>query len=763
VSRARKRRPPIRSLPIALVLCLLWGTAVLSQGAVLQQGMWVFAAGTVGGAVLVVAGVVAAFAPRRRGVAVLSGLAAGVLGGVALLVLTGRGEQWLADPASALEQIRIEVFGSIAPVAVDGFLADAVVAVIGACTFLSLVIALLARVPVVAGLLPTAALLLPAAVTGSSVGLGPFVVAGLLLALLAWLGSPRLGWGGPIAAVAAVAVAAAAFLALPQSRDRVWNSELVMSPISSTVPDVTVSLAEDLLQHNQVAAFSFRSSIDGPVRFTLATLGDFEGGVWQPQTEPLDPRRTVAQGVSATGVAPEPAAADAEVPDGTVEVGMQGLVSEWLPLPQATTQEIVRSDSDFDSSDWAWSAEAATAHADDAVTRPEMSYETRFRPLTAEYPASLGAFINSAETYDDPGDAPADLRPYLELPGEMPDAIAQAASTATAGSSTSRFGTAFALQSWLRSADFVYSEQAPYEPGTDPDDPYAVMESFLAEREGFCVHYASTFAVMARSLGVPTRLNVGYAATAITDSTVTVRGDDLHVWPEVYFEDAGWVAFEPTPGVGTDRTEEAENPTEPTAAPTTASSSPSASSDEPEPTESSSAPTDAAGDGAGPDEGFPAAAWLAGAGWVLLAAAVLLVPALVRRVRRRRRIAASELTGGPRSGGRPATSAWREVRDTALDLGLLASGAPPRARTDDALLEALADRGVLAGAGLDAARAILAAANAERFGSGASAAQLADIAERRALREAIGALNESAPGRARLVAALAPRSLIGGR
>src|SRR5699024_8203382 len=56
-------------------------------------------------------------------------------------------------------------------------------------------------------------------------------------------------------------------------------------------------------------------------------------------------------------------------------------------------------------------------------------------------------------------------------------------------------------------------------------------------------------AAMARSLGIPARIGVGFTAgTPTGDGEYEVRMNQAHAWPELYFEGAGWVRFEPTPG-----------------------------------------------------------------------------------------------------------------------------------------------------------------------------------------------------------------------
>ncbi|OYO18410.1 hypothetical protein CGZ93_15625 [Enemella dayhoffiae] len=69
-------------------------------------------------------------------------------------------------------------------------------------------------------------------------------------------------------------------------------------------------------------------------------------------------------------------------------------------------------------------------------------------------------------------------------------------------------------------------------------------------RVGTSEQFASSFAVLARSLGIPTRVVVGFGAGSplASDPQVNVvRGRDALAWPEVYFVDYGWVPFNPTP------------------------------------------------------------------------------------------------------------------------------------------------------------------------------------------------------------------------
>jgi transglutaminase-like putative cysteine protease len=59
--------------------------------------------------------------------------------------------------------------------------------------------------------------------------------------------------------------------------------------------------------------------------------------------------------------------------------------------------------------------------------------------------------------------------------------------------------------------------------------------------------YATAFALMARSLGYPARVVMGFAPEIADGQSAEVTGDDVTAWVEVAFDGIGWVAFDPTP------------------------------------------------------------------------------------------------------------------------------------------------------------------------------------------------------------------------
>jgi len=84
----------------------------------------------------------------------------------------------------------------------------------------------------------------------------------------------------------------------------------------------------------------------------------------------------------------------------------------------------------------------------------------------------------------------------------------------------------------------------PLPPERDATD-YFLFE----EQKGYCSHFATSMAVMARHVGLPARVAVGYLPGLIDPMTGAhiVRAGDAHAWVEVHFQRHGWVAFDPTP------------------------------------------------------------------------------------------------------------------------------------------------------------------------------------------------------------------------
>lgn len=245
------------------------------------------------------------------------------------------------------------------------------------------------------------------------------------------------------------------------------------------------------------------------------------------------------------------------------------------------------------------------------------------------------------------------------------------------------------LMDYFANGDFTYSVDAPDGSGSNN---LQVIANLLQERRGYCVHYASALAVLGRALGVPTRLVLGYRANAdgaaialengVEIVTYQATNHDLHAWTEAFIDNVGWVSFDVTPSIAQsdpalDAPVDAEG-NQPT----------DQADDQDAPNSSDAGPSDndapfAGNNGDANDDAsslLPAiaetlssvAAKLAGllpyACGALVAAAVALSPALLRRARKARRMhAARHASSDP---ARAIASAWAEATDAALDAGI---------------------------------------------------------------------------------------------
>jgi hypothetical protein len=138
---------------------------------------------------------------------------------------------------------------------------------------------------------------------------------------------------------------------------------------------------------------------------------------------------------------------------------------------------------------------------------------------------------------------PAALRQFAAVPPDLPaDIVDIARGIASDAGATTPFARAAALRDYFRSGTFTYDLTV------DPNDSPDAILAFLRDRKGFCVQFATAYAVMARTLGIPARVAVGFTPGDLRDGTFHVSAHDAHAWPEVWLNGLGWThVFDPTP------------------------------------------------------------------------------------------------------------------------------------------------------------------------------------------------------------------------
>ena len=141
-------------------------------------------------------------------------------------------------------------------------------------------------------------------------------------------------------------------------------------------------------------------------------------------------------------------------------------------------------------------------------------------------------------------DYPESIRAlYLQLPENMSARVAADAAAVTELGETP-YDKARMLETFLRSFEYNDDIEAP-PPDRDP------VEYFLYDiRTGYCDYYATSMAVMLRSLGIPARVVSGYAEGQYDPESAMffITERDAHTWVEVFFPGYGWIEFEPTAG-----------------------------------------------------------------------------------------------------------------------------------------------------------------------------------------------------------------------
>ncbi|PXY28026.1 transglutaminase [Prauserella muralis] len=254
------------------------------------------------------------------------------------------------------------------------------------------------------------------------------------------------------------------------------------------------------------------------------------------------------------------------------------------------------------------------------------------------------------------------LPPVYTTVDDVDPRVHQLAQRLTANA-TNNFDRAEAIWQYFSPANgFEYDTETA--PANDPD---ALADFLLNGKRGFCEQYASAMAVMLRSIGIPSRVAVGFTTGYPTGAYRSITSQDAHAWVEVYFGDQGWVSFDPTP------LSDGRGYIPPYLQPDDVSGDPSSGADDEVPTASSSESSSAAALPEEPTQGntaqpqrpiYAAPSW---AGWSALVTALLGVALLAAAAVLGRRV----ITGRHRSTVPPVPRWVRPLGGGLLALALL--------------------------------------------------------------------------------------------
>lgn len=294
------------------------------------------------------------------------------------------------------------------------------------------------------------------------------------------------------------------------------NSRVTISPL--------VDIRQRLLDQKNTELFTVRSA--QPSYWRLTSLDTFEGDIWRSGG-----KYSAVDGDLETAL---PTAPDVATSTVNQSYTIQNLSVLWLPA--AFEPVSVNSP----NAGVRYQAESSTLIVDtDVANSNGLTYSVQSK-LKTFTPAELGSArtdVLTAEQKDR----------YTKLPSAFSQKAAGTASRVTAGATTD-YAKALALQNFFRDNDhFKYDTDV--QPGHSP----SAIDTFLDTGRGYCEQFAGAYAAMARSIGLPARVAVGFTEGSKdpTDPELyKVRGEQAHAWPEVFLGQYGWVGFEPTPNRG---------------------------------------------------------------------------------------------------------------------------------------------------------------------------------------------------------------------
>jgi hypothetical protein len=316
--------------------------------------------------------------------------------------------------------------------------------------------------------------------------------------------------------------------------------------------DLFVGMHRDLIEASSEPAFQAITDGAGTFYWSLITLADYDGERWTPGA------LTIGRASGSTWEDPR------MLPYGETQAVVQDVTISSL---QESLLPHLYSPTGFASDDEVLLA-TLQARQDGSLllaarTRPDLTYRVESQVPTAtladlataaglppifSQAAAAGRFSPSTR----PGgsrELPAPLRQvYTRLPSDLPDELTRLARAITAGVETD-LEKAVLLETFFRDP----ANRFAYDLSTSGHDS-PTLAAWLTDttsplyRRGYCEQYAAAMAVLARAVGVPSRVVLGFApGEAIGPGVVEVQKRHRHAWVEIWLVGGGWTRFDPTP------------------------------------------------------------------------------------------------------------------------------------------------------------------------------------------------------------------------
>ena len=280
----------------------------------------------------------------------------------------------------------------------------------------------------------------------------------------------------------------------------------------------TVDLTQSLLSTDQSPVIRYTSTGFGRVPLRAVTASYYSNGKWTAaRPQGLGPDEPVP--------IPPPSARK----DYTLTVSWNNLRAPQVAAPYPVVGVF-----SMDGVKW----------ETDPVTRDILAEETprSYRLTYADIAPTAAALRQSGEPT-----SPDILPDDLSLPDRSAELLRSWADEVT-GDAATNLDKAIAIQDHLRDTSvYTYNLDLGPPPRDEAGRVLEPIRAFYQTRRGFCAQFASAMILMARAEGIPARMAIGFLPGTRSGNEFVIRQSDAHAWPELYFEDYGWLRFEPTP------------------------------------------------------------------------------------------------------------------------------------------------------------------------------------------------------------------------
>ena len=507
---------------------------------------------------------------------------------------------------------------------------------------------------------------------------------------------------------------------------------------TGTALDPVATLQGQLTLPEPIPLLRLETSVEDPSYLRAVTVDEYDTDSGWTMSE-LDGEESIADDDT---LAPLPVRQSTRPVHASIEVLEHN--DRFLPVPFSPLSVHMQDSAD---TDWAYDPTTGTVY-----TGGEARSAGRRYSVTATEPRPTTAQLAAADPLP-PGDpVQQNFTDLPELDPRVVDQVVAVVGAEVDAASVTPYERVRRIHAFLTDRANGFSYNLWTEPGTSGD----LLVDFLRLKRGYCEQYAGAMAVMVRAAGVPARVALGYTPGQVQrDGTRLITSSDAHAWVEVYFEDLGWVPFDPTPLSAARAIEMSWAPR------ADARGDAGTGLDAPAPAvPSEELPSEGAdrgqrgidpqalGGGADSGRWWPL---LAGSGLVLVATVLGAAPAAARALQRRRRVALGT-----------AAALWDELTATAWDLGVRLDPAWTPRQSAQQLTAVMAGPGGAGagGAGADAVTLLARAEERASYGRAGGTGRPSSPDVVTAVRTARRELQAAVPRRDRLRARVWPASLV---